>query len=349
VPLSSDWPEADALFRSDPHWIGGDDGYSVPLGGDRTLWLFGDSFIAQPGQSRSKAAVVHSSVAFQTGLDLDDCEWRFDWRRAADGTPESLVETGDDTWLWPGDGLLVDGRLLLFFMHIRSTRPDLDGMDAAWEAEGSMGFFESIGWKAFVVDSPDAPLADWEFRPVVAPVESHGAVVGTGVVEYGDHVLAYGYTPAGALLCRWTRADAAAGELADPQWWCGAAGWSSTGRPVVVLPGALTEFTVHRAADGRWVHTEVTGFAEPDAAVSLRFADEPQGPWSPSTPVHPLRGRPPGAAIYAGKAHPELTGDELVVTHVTIGMTRAETLSNTELYFPRVVRLSVDHATGALK
>ncbi|MEA2698994.1 MAG: hypothetical protein QOI66_3265, partial [Myxococcales bacterium] len=40
------WPDADALFRRDPRWLGGDAAFSVALGGDRILWLFGDSFIA---------------------------------------------------------------------------------------------------------------------------------------------------------------------------------------------------------------------------------------------------------------------------------------------------------------
>ncbi|MDQ1687660.1 MAG: hypothetical protein QOK42_635 [Frankiaceae bacterium] len=332
----ADWPEADARFRADPRWLGGDDGYTVHLGGDRTLWLFGDTFIAEAGQTRSDTDVVHSSIALQTGLDLATCDFHFDWRRTPDGRPLSLVETGDETWLWPGDGLLVDGRLLLFFMHVRSTRPDLDGMDAAWEAEGSMGFFEVFGWQAFVVLDPQKDLADWQFEPVTRPDVSHGSVIGTAVIEYGDHVLAYCYTADGALLARWKRATAAAGDLSEPEWWC-EDGWGAQGRPVVVLPDALTEFTVHRGDASRWVLTEVTGFAEPEAAVSLRFADQPEGPWSASTPVHPLRDRPPGAVIYAGKAHPELAGPGLVVSHVTIGMTRDETLRNRELYVPRVV------------
>jgi hypothetical protein len=333
-----DWPAADARFRSDPRWLGGDDGYTVPLGADRTLWLFGDSFIAEPGQSRAEAAVVHSSIALQTGLDLANCDFRFDWRRDADGRPISLVETGDDSWLWPGDGLLVDGSLLLFFMHVRSTRPDLEGMDAAWEAEGSMGFFECFGWQGFRVPNPQESLQDWQFERVQRPGDEYGAVLGTAVVRHGDHVLAYGYRPDGAVLCRWPASAVSAGDLRDPQWWT-ANGWSKVGEPVVVLPGALTEFTVHQASDGRWVHTEVTGFAEPAAAVSLRYAPAPEGPWSAPTPVHPLRGRSPGAAIYAGKAHPELAGPGLVVTHVTIGMTRQQTLADPELYVPRVVRI----------
>ena len=32
--------------RGRPRWLGGDGAYSIDLGGDRTLWLFGDSFIA---------------------------------------------------------------------------------------------------------------------------------------------------------------------------------------------------------------------------------------------------------------------------------------------------------------
>jgi hypothetical protein len=37
------WPEADALFRGDAHWVGGDGCYSIDLGDGRVLWTFGDS------------------------------------------------------------------------------------------------------------------------------------------------------------------------------------------------------------------------------------------------------------------------------------------------------------------
>src|SRR5262245_25248473 len=41
------WPEADALFRQDPRWLGADAALTVDLGGDRVLWLFGDTFVAK--------------------------------------------------------------------------------------------------------------------------------------------------------------------------------------------------------------------------------------------------------------------------------------------------------------
>ena len=59
------WLEADELFRrGDPRWLGGDGAYSVDLGGERTLWLFGDSFIAtSPAHTRSESTIVRNSIA----------------------------------------------------------------------------------------------------------------------------------------------------------------------------------------------------------------------------------------------------------------------------------------------
>ncbi|HEU4418198.1 MAG TPA: hypothetical protein VFT55_04625, partial [Planctomycetota bacterium] len=64
------WPVADALFQDDPHWLGGDAAYSVDLGGDRILWLFGDSFVATGDRSdRTASVMVRNTVAVQRGRD----------------------------------------------------------------------------------------------------------------------------------------------------------------------------------------------------------------------------------------------------------------------------------------
>ena len=47
------WPEADELFRSDPHWLGSDDAYSIDLGDGRVLWLFGDTFITYDTRTKT--------------------------------------------------------------------------------------------------------------------------------------------------------------------------------------------------------------------------------------------------------------------------------------------------------
>src|SRR5262245_16795073 len=75
------WEEADQLFRSDLRWRGGDVAYSIDLGHERVLWLFGDSFIAdKPGGVRSASHMVHNGIAIETGYDPSKASLKFYWR-----------------------------------------------------------------------------------------------------------------------------------------------------------------------------------------------------------------------------------------------------------------------------
>ena len=40
------WIQADKLFKRSVHWRGSDDAYSIKLGDNRVLWLFGDTLIS---------------------------------------------------------------------------------------------------------------------------------------------------------------------------------------------------------------------------------------------------------------------------------------------------------------
>ena len=318
------WPEADALFRSSSGWLGTDDAYSVPLGGDRTLWLFGDTFLGT--EDRASAAFVSNTVAIQTGLDPSTAtlaRWPLD---ASSGPVFGADEPGE--WLWPLHGVRVDRGLLLFFMRVRSTRPDLASHAEAWAEEGSLGFFSVVGAAARWVDDADAPPSSW--RPVPVALPPSPGVLGTAVVVHGEHLYVYAYRDGDALLARWPLA--AVPDLSAPEWW-----------PAPVMHGVVTEFTVH--ADGaRFVHTQV---GDPlNAAVEVRTAPAPEGPWSPPVPVYvpPERGRP-GVIAYAGKAHPELAGASptggLVVTYASIALTRDATLADESVYWPRFARVEV--------
>ncbi|HSR30499.1 MAG TPA: hypothetical protein VLY63_08030, partial [Anaerolineae bacterium] len=121
-PPSSDllqaepWPEADALFRSNPKWLGSDDAYSVDLGNGRTLWLFGDTFISRSFlNTRRLSTLIRNSVAIQSGYDPSTASMEFAWRTER-GKPLSFFPEEDDTWFWPGHGIALDGKLFLFLM-----------------------------------------------------------------------------------------------------------------------------------------------------------------------------------------------------------------------------------------
>lgn len=346
MPTAAPWPEADELFRRDDRWLGSDDAYSVPLGGDRTLWLFGDTFLGPRSTGRAAAGFVANTVAVQTGLDPATAALQR-WPLEPESGPMFASDV-DGEWLWPLDGVRLGSALLLFLMRVRSSRPDLPSGDSAWDAEGSLGFFEVVGTAARLVDDPDAALPQW--RPVdVAVPPSNGAILGTALLADGEHLLTWAYRAGEALLARWPVAQAAVGALMAPQWWCGRRGWDDdVALAVAVADGLPTEFTVHRHPTGALVLTCVT---DPigHGVVDVRVAARPEGPWSDPVEVYrpPEAGRP-DTICYAGKAHPELAGGGLVVTYATIRLTRTATLADESVYVPRFSRVDLDEPLRSL-
>jgi hypothetical protein len=141
-PMAASWPEADALFRKDPCWVGSDDAYSLDLGHGRIAWLFADTLIDPSGRhERHGAAFIRNSVAIQQRYNPAAASIRFYWGRKA-GRPASFFSDTETEWYWPGGGTLVKRRLILFLMRVRTVT-------------GGLGF-EAFGSAAVLIDNPDA-------------------------------------------------------------------------------------------------------------------------------------------------------------------------------------------------
>jgi hypothetical protein len=109
------WEEAGRLFRSDPHWLGGDGASSVDLGAGRILWLFGDSLVDTAGTGlRSRACLVRNSVAVQTGKRPGDATMEFFWK-VLGNRPRSFFREEGGKWFWPGSGVRIGDRLIVFW------------------------------------------------------------------------------------------------------------------------------------------------------------------------------------------------------------------------------------------
>ena len=266
------WPEADALFRRDARWLGGDAAISVALDGERVLWLFGDSFIAQAGErSRARARMVRNSVGLQQGLDPSRADMAFFFGRAQDGAPASFFAEQGAAWFWPGDGLLLDGALTLFLTRIEADT-------------GSALGFRVAGWSAVRVTEPEAAPDRWRVQPLPAPDTAAIGVVGASVLLEGDFVYAYAVREPGdhaVLLLRWARGDFARGDLLRPEWFAGEHRGFAAAPPVVVLAAGATEFSVSRAPRGGYVQLQSRGFGA--GPIALRSAPSLAGPFGPLT------------------------------------------------------------------
>ncbi len=328
---ATDWPKADRLFHSDRRWLGADAAFSVPLGGDRVLWLFGDTFVGDGVVKRAKSAFIRNSIAVQHGLDPAHAAINFYWRASLQG-PDSYFPGEGMTWLWPLHGLVRDGALTLFFMRVVKSDEGLGFNVTGTTVKRCANLAESpSAWKFKTANFGDAP-AGLDLIYGVAVLVEDGFVLAYCVAVPGVHE---------AYLLRWRADKFDRGELGAPEWWDGTRYTPQrelSGAPAAVLPHAATEFSVHRLPDGRYVQVQSLGFGATD--ISLRFAPRPEGPWSAPEPAYrPRESRERDAFVYAGKAHPELKGAPLIVTYAANNLDPEKLLDSKTLYYPRFVRL----------
>ena len=95
------WQEADALFHSNPKWLGSDDAYSIDLGNGRVLWLFGDTFIATSEKNiRRESIMIRNSIAIQSGYDPSAASMKFYWNTKGNRHQSFFPEKND---IWCGE------------------------------------------------------------------------------------------------------------------------------------------------------------------------------------------------------------------------------------------------------
>ena len=324
------WPEADRLFQADARWIGGDGAYSCPLDGERVLWVFGDSLVAQDAtRSRDRSWFLRNSIAIQTGRDPSTAFMDFHWG-VRDGHPGSFIPEDGDRWFWPGQCVRVGSGLLLFGQWLRQA------------GSGQFGF-GAVGPAALFVAHPEAAPEDW------TPVDAHlpdvpGApLFGAAALVHGDYVYALGGMGDvhDGVLARFALTEAATGDLRHGEIAVGD-GWlpatEFVGPPAPVLTWGAPEASLQfDAASGEFLLFQSEGFGATTLAV--RRAASLAGPWSaPVSFFRPPESLEPGAFVYAGKAHPELIGADVILTYVPSRFEDDDRPSPDDYYYPHFVR-----------
>jgi hypothetical protein len=321
------WPEADRLFRGDDQWLGGDGASSIDLGRGRVLWLFGDSFISHASSgNRRDATIIRNSIAIQEGYDPSTASVKFYWH-GKDGKPSSFFAEGASNWYWPGDGIRISDRLLIFLMEIS-------------ESDNELGF-DVTGWQAVMIDNPDADPESWNVHWIDPPANEFGVVVGSACVLHIDnYVYAFGADSKDrdAYLIRWPVSALKKGDLSLPQWWTKEKGWILQEDLIEIPPPLFAEgqmeFTVNYVPEiGKYLQIQLVSLLRP--SLAYRWAGNINGPWSPLKEFY----EPPevdenSILIYAGKSHPALTGADAVFTYAVNSTDSERLLKNRDIYYP---------------
>jgi hypothetical protein len=337
-PAAAPWPEADALFRRDPGWLGGDAIYSVDLGGERVLWLFGDSFVALDGSGdRTRAAMVRNTIALQRGRDPARATLAFHWRET-DGKAAPFFANDGAIGHWPLHGHRVPGGPLLLFQTLVRDTP------------GKGLGFAIDGWRLLRVDAPDREPAAWTPRVVPFANVPRGTVFGTATVVDGEHLVVLGTRgdgPHRGVLARLELAALARGDGAPLLEVLAGGAWVPARADTVlddVVADAGPECSLDRVAD-RWVHVASRGFGA--TTIAARAAAALPGPWTePLELFTPPESRAAKPFVYAGKAHPALAAGDgfLAVSYATNAFAFGDLFTQqgqAERYWPRFWRVPI--------
>jgi hypothetical protein len=311
----------------------------VDLKWGRVLWLFGDSFINEAGtRSRHDAILVRNTIAIQKGYLPPLAKMSFSWKKN-DGRPAAFFRAEGETWFWPGSGVMIKDRLLIFLMRIR-------------KAENELGF-QPCGWKAVLVANPEKKPSAWTLRYLESP-QKNEIITGSGsamVVDGFVYVFSTNWRNQKVYLVRWPIRSAWKGDLSLPQWWTGGqAGWVHQSRsgpqPRSLIAGGQMEFSVEYLPKlRRYAQIQTLSLLNP--CLSICTASALTGPWSARECLSPApKGQ--GVFIYAGKSHPEIQGADLIFTYVLNTRSKKRLLEDRSIYFPVVLRgwITMDHKYG---
>jgi len=322
------WPEADKLFHSDPRWLGSDAAFSIDLGHGRVLWMFNDTFVARkPGDDRRHSAFVRNSVAIQSGYDPSHATIKFYWRTRR-GEPAEIFPSEGPVWMWPGSGIRIGKRLLLFCDRVTSD-----------SSKNSLGF-KSVGWNAYWVTNPDDEPPEWKLN--LAAKSDDAVILASQVLREGGFVDLFGESEPehNLYMARLSVENSAEGKLDQLEWWSGSDWQRAKASRAPILHNAGTETSVQRDPSGvGFIEVNSEGFGATDLVI--RRAEHLAGPWSAAQKIYrPPESDAPDTFVYAGKSHAELKGADLILTYAANGPDE-KVAKDMSLYFPRFVKVDL--------
>ncbi|MEW6262829.1 MAG: DUF4185 domain-containing protein [Thermodesulfobacteriota bacterium] len=335
--------EMNAHFRRTEGWIGADGAHSVPLGPDRTLWLFSDTWVGEVREGRRfNATIVNNSVAAQQGRGTS-APFRFAVRQGSRGKPQAIIAPADGRgWFWMQAGAAVNGRLVLFLTQVEKT------------VNAGVFSFHSVGQWIGVVPNPDDDPTTWALKQLRLPftifTPERELTFGAAVLEHAGCLYVYGTDEDVRATGRerYLIAARVAGDAIDDfaRWEFFHDGrWQSDFRQSTrLVPGMASDGSVSYLPDRHQFVLVYTDGGLSDRILA-RSAPRPWGPWSEPVTVYrcPESGWDRRIYCYNAKAHSALgTRDELVVSYVANSFEFWHVASDARLYWPRFVRVRLE-------
>ncbi len=348
VATAPDW---EAIFTRTEGWTGADGAATLPLSGERLLWLFGDSFIGpvRAGKHAEGTAMVNNTIAV-SGVGASPPAIRFLWNTRGPQPAAWAVPEQKGEWFWPASGGVTapgpDGRDRLVLFMSRIAR--IDASDSVWN-------FRARGTTALIVHNPGEAPEAWKASQstlTTLPTEPGSRLLmwgsGAEIVpgKNGPEVMILGIDETNVFdkKLMLARAPAASVEHFSSWKFRTQTGWSEREADATpVLSGMSSELSLHRVRlRGRDCLVLVYSEGNLGRGILARVCSYPDGEWSEPVRLYdcPEPGADRNLMVYSAKGHPEVSRHgEMLVSYSVNSTDFKDVLAHADKYRPRFIHV----------
>ncbi|MEV0901516.1 fibronectin type III domain-containing protein [Actinoplanes sp. NPDC049802] len=302
-------------------WLGADRTASVPLSGDRTLWLFSDTFLGPPAEDGSRprsSGFINNSAIVQDGDELG----RFHFG-GTPATPTALVPTASDRdFHWIGDAI-ADGDTVQVLAN-RYHRSGAGPLDHELTGTVLADFRESDLTPGPVRELPLGDRISW----------------GSEVMPDGGFTYVYGTEATGAMKFAHLARVAGADLSGAWEFWTGS-GWSTAETDSArLLSGVGTNYGVRRVGRHYVLVTQENNLIFSGDFVAYT-AKSPAGPFSGPRHLFTAPEVGDGHIVYDADLHLDLSREgRLLISYNVNNLDEAVTYADAGIYRPRFAEVN---------
>ena len=277
-------PKAQCLpdFPDKDNWYGGDGAYSIALDKERTLWVFGDTFVASEQGRKDRIGmdvVMGTTMAISTCGENGQFQIKY-FLKEKNG--KFLSSFGENEWLWPQDPFIVNQVLYVPLLVVKAM------LDLSEPLNFKIVRHKFARIKNYTLPDPNQWIVDYiDLKEAIPPgIEAFA----TTSVLFQNYVYFYPlYTTvkktgktSGNILVRvpFDKFDNPANFMEylnkSGKWEKGLA----PTRAMVVLPAGVSELSVRYHADeNKWIAVYMSSIITGNQLL-YQSADKLEGPWS---------------------------------------------------------------------
>ena len=277
-------PKAQCLpdFPDKDNWYGGDGAYSIALDKERTLWLFGDTFVASEQGRKDRIGmdvVMGTTMAISTCGENGQFQIKY-FLKEKNG--KFLSSFGEKEWLWPQDPFIVNQVLYVPLLVVKAM------LDLSEPLNFKIVRHKFARIKNYTLPDPNQWIVDYiDLKEAIPPgIEAFA----TTSVLFQNYVYFYPlYTTvkktgktSGNILVRvpFDKFDNPANFMEylnkSGKWEKGLA----PTRAMVVLPAGVSELSVRYHTDeNKWIAVYMSSIITGNQLL-YQSADKLEGPWS---------------------------------------------------------------------